>query len=241
MAYGNPRYPLREYYGKYSAWQIHYCSRDSFRDRDKVLERFFSYFPNKEGIEQFSGVDVTDYVYLRVREQKLSASTIKIEVSYISAMWKYLVEMLKLPLFNIAKAHYKHILEDAHKPKKRNSLSIEQMLRLIDCIKDIKVKHEVLDLAVGEKVKFCKNTTRRMRFDEACIEAGLPYVTAEFIRTKLRDRLQIDMINLFVNRVRAELPPRPEKYHVMMETPLNQEGPQGPPTLLQWYQAQNPQ
>lgn len=239
-----PRFPLREWFGKFSAWYIYECDRKTHIIHSDSLELFFATFPKKTGVEQFTSTDVIDFVELQMKGNNVSQKAVEMKVVAINLFWKYLVDFQRLPgLFNIAKVYRRQAVTPTE-IKKRNSLSIVETLRLVDCIDDVKVKHEVLDLICGERVIFAKHTPRHEPFKQGALKAGMPWVGPDWLKTKINNRLQTELLKKYIEQVRAQLPERPTQYGSFTQgspSHLEVEVLQDHQSLLQWYRSQNPQ
>lgn len=239
-----PRYPVREWLGKWCAWSTYEVKRETSKLYETTLERFFEMFPKKTGIEMFNGTDVADYVQIRSRRTNATQASIVYEVNAIGSMWTYIVDVKQLPgMYNIAKVFRKSLVAGLPTVlKKKNSLSIVETLRLLDCIDDLKVKHEVLDLICGEKVKYNYDSPRYICFKRAAEKAGMPWVAPDTVKQKITNRLQKDIVKEFIDRVRQQLPECPTQYGSFTpgsQSHLEQLVLQDHQSLVHWYRQSN--
>lgn len=246
MADLKPKYPTREWFGKYSAWLSYELSRSTHKAYSEALELFFATFPKRTGIEQFSATDVADFIELQTKRPNANFEVIKVQLVAISSMWKYLTDVKQLPtIYNIGKVYKRKNLEHGGVGlKSKNSLSLQETFRLVDAIEDIKVKHDLLDLIAGERVIFNKHSPRFDEFKKAAVKLGIPNVSPSLIRQKINGRLHKDIIKEYVEQVRRQLPNRPTQYGSFTEgspSHLEQAVLLDRQTLLHWYRQTNSQ
>lgn len=108
-----PRFPVREWLGRYEAWWLTMYGRKGYRGTYTNLERFFGYFSAYPGLEYFSIADVTDYFEWRRRNGR-NPLAVMYEAYGIKKFWKWLTEDKGLPLFNPVRKGLLHKLQRAH-------------------------------------------------------------------------------------------------------------------------------
>lgn len=91
------RYPTREWLGKFESWFLKFYGSKAFASRSKHLERFLEHFPGYDSLEKFTAVDVKEYVNWRLNNGCYWVA-IKVEMSYVRAWFRWLIEQENLPL-----------------------------------------------------------------------------------------------------------------------------------------------
>lgn len=138
-----PIYPIRTWMGKYEAHLLRLNPKKRFYYADARLEKFFSYFPENAGLEQFTIADVTDFENWRIANGA-SDREISQERGEIRRMWSWCIEQ-GCRLFNPAAP--KH---PPQPPKNRNRLTLETFRRLLEDCPDNRIKLYLLGLFCGE-------------------------------------------------------------------------------------------
>ncbi|SRR6266403_545809 len=196
-----PRYPVREWLGKFESYILIMKGRKVFVFYDKVLERLFAMFPNHIGLEQFTTVDIADYKLARIQQGKKELSIVY-ELYVFYAFWRWLMEDKGLPLYNPARAFKnKHI----SKSKKIN-ISLGELNRLLaECSPH--EKRVVLNVIQGVP---CPKGKPRQVIRDAAARAGLPAFDLYELKLNLQRRLNRDIIQAYCQQLLDALPPEPK-------------------------------
>jgi len=87
-----PRHPrVRDYQAKFENWVYLTCRRTTFRRYATALNAFFSHFPGKKRVKDFTFEDVERYRNLRTSEA-ISPNTIEFEISVLRAFYNWMLE-----------------------------------------------------------------------------------------------------------------------------------------------------
>lgn len=103
MGIKKPRYPTREYLGKFESWLLIMKSSKTFRAYDKALERLFTMFPHRTGVEQFLSTDMADFKVIGLQNGRTLRS-IEYDLRMYYIFWRWLMEDKGLPINNPARA-----------------------------------------------------------------------------------------------------------------------------------------
>lgn len=119
-------YPVRKYLGKYEAWLLTLYGSEALRFADHNLELFFSAFPKTWGLEQYASTDVEDYVRQLLASGK-SEGAVRVRLVAIRRFWRWLIEDMGFPFFNIVPA------SKFHRKKKISPIAEGEIVKLGCC------------------------------------------------------------------------------------------------------------
>jgi site-specific recombinase XerD len=196
-----PKYPVREYLGKYHSWIVvmhgygYLCTE--YRDHD----RFFDAFPNKTGLEQFNSVDVTDYRVLRI-SQGVSENQLRHELQSLRKFWRWLVEDQKLTVVRIQNAFdVTRTLGGGTTP---NKLSLSDVKAILAECPSNKVREAVLNLICGGK----NGTDYRvsMAIRDAGRRAGLKDFKTKHLKVRVANRFAQAVLEDYCQQLRNSFP-----------------------------------
>jgi site-specific recombinase XerD len=196
------RYPLREYFGKYSQWVLVLKGSSSFRIQDKNLERFFAMFPKKNSVDDFTSIDIADYVAFRLKN-KIAERTLYFEINTLRQFFKWATEHAGVVMHNPVRAY------KMSTPYTRNRLkvniSLEEVTRLLaECPSDVE-RRIILNVLAGGK---CPSTIATTRIKEAAVRAGIVGFGLGILKSTVRRRLDKEIIKAYCETVLAT-PPSP--------------------------------
>jgi hypothetical protein len=106
-----PKFPVREWLGKYEAYLINMYGRLTYRYHYPRLERFFAFFSSEQSLEWFTAVEIADYVQWRLR-CKITRNNILVDLSCIRRFFRWCIQEKGLNLLNP--------VFDGHNKKLRN-------------------------------------------------------------------------------------------------------------------------
>jgi hypothetical protein len=204
-----PKYPVRKWLGKYESWLLHLYGRKSMLYNDKYLERFFKFFPEASGLEQFGTPDVHQYKIWRENEGNLSAFKIMQEIKCLERFYRYLIEDQNLPLLNPAKPFVKNVKLHSIIRRKKDSLRLEEYRRLIDvCLKDEpRLIHWLMWLVqgIGSHDRHMSGVQASYLLRKVAAKAGVPHITMRHIKISLRNGLWREIIKDWQKRFLFDL------------------------------------
>lgn len=202
-----PRFPVREYLGKFSKWLLVMRGRSSFRSHDKVLERLFKMFPGRTGVEQFTSVDIADYRQLRLK-QGISDVTLKVELSQLKGFWRWLIEDLRLPVNNPVRAFQSQCSKSQFRTSKQ-FLSLTEVNRLLDECPTTSTKRSVLRAVQGydQLGHVARNIIR-----DAALRAGLIGFSLSNLKIATKSRLNREIVQAYAQQLLDALPQETQLY-----------------------------
>lgn len=104
-----PRYPVREWLGRYEAYLLNMYGRRTYRYSYPTLEMFFEFFTSEWSLERFTIVEVSDYIQWR-RRRGCTVRSCMTEVGILRKYWRWLIEERGLNLLNpVSPAHQKKL------------------------------------------------------------------------------------------------------------------------------------
>jgi len=197
------KYPIRHWLGKYESWLLHLYGRKSMLYNDKFLERFFSFFPQAAGLEQFGTPDVHQYKTWRENEGNVSAFKIMQEIKCLERFFRFLIEDQKLPLSNPAKPFVKHVNLKHIVRRKKDSLRLDEYKRLLEaCVKyEPRLVHWMswLIQGVGSHDRHLTSQMAGRLFKKVAVIAGMPYLNMRLVKRSLRQGLWREIIQEWHN------------------------------------------
>lgn len=212
MSNKKPRYPVREYLGKYEYWLITMKGETALGFADSTLNRFLEMFPKKQGLEEYSSVDVADYRALR-ESQGISPASLRRELLILRAFWKWLIVDRELTLVPIKRAFDLHV--EAVAPRKKVGFTLGCLKRLLDeCSPDLR---ETVFNIMGGNYPLPRGK-RAAEIHLAARRAGLRDFALAKLRIYVMHRLGKEMIKAYLEGLRSGyLNPVPSE-SVVLET-----------------------
>jgi len=196
-----PRYPIKKYQGKFEAWLLVLYGRKSMRYHSKFLDRFFEYFPENIGLEQFGTADIAEYKKWREANRGTHGGILQ-EIKAVHRFYKWAIEDQELPLFNPCKGFIKRDPQNIVR-RKKDSLRLEEYKRLLEAINDEpKLKSTIVRMVLGMKVPDIRPLNQMFR--RMMIQAGMPHVTFGFVRKSMRNGLWREIIKNWQDTIFTE-------------------------------------
>ena len=167
-----PKYPVYKWLGKYQSFILKLYGRGSFRFITPKLEKFFSYFPARIGLERITIPDVSAYRKWRI-DNGTKESTVDIELNCVRNFWKHLIEFEGLTLYNPA-AKTVHV----GPCKNKYSLKLDDLRLLLSECHTEKLRAYVLSLVFDTPTKDIDTYEKHYGVAEAAQRAGLTWCTS---------------------------------------------------------------
>jgi hypothetical protein len=217
--------------GKYQSFILKLYGRGTFRFVCPKLEKFFSYFPARIGLERITIPDVSAYRKWRI-ENGTKESTIDIELKCVSDFWKHLITFEGLPLYNPAAKTVPIKL-----CRNKYSLKLEDLRLLLSECHTEKLRAYVLSLVFDTPTNDIDSYEKHYGVAEAAQRAGLTWCTSTkvlryaIVHSLWKNIIQSEYPKLLsylapeVSAVVEENPPPPEA-NVQSEPPPSQSNPQ---------------
>jgi hypothetical protein len=158
--------------GKYQSFLLRLYGKGSFRFVTPKLEKFFSYFPARIGLERITIPDVSAYRKWRI-ENGTKESTVDIELQCVRGFWKHLIEFERLPLYNpAAKTVSVKICANKY------SLKLDDLRLLLSECHTEKLRAYVLSLVFDRPTNDIDSYEKHYGVAEAAQRAGLTWCTS---------------------------------------------------------------
>lgn len=185
-----PVYPIRTWVGKYEAHMLRLHPKKRFYYADARLEKFFSYFPDNAGLEQFTIADVTDFEKWRIT-QGAHPELIEMERGEIRRFWSWCIKQ-GCNLINPAKTQH-----TPAPPKNRNRLTLETFRRLLDDCPDDRIKLYLLGLFCGEELDVgLKRKAIGYRLGKLALAHDLPWCNLATLKVAVQECLWREVIRI---------------------------------------------
>jgi hypothetical protein len=94
-----PRFPVREWFGRYESFWLKMYGTKGFRCMDRVVDGFLGFHSAYLGLENFTMVEVTDYVQWRMKNGASPVGMIH-ETRLVRKFWNWCIRDKNLPLTN---------------------------------------------------------------------------------------------------------------------------------------------
>lgn len=191
------RFPVRLWLGQYEKWLLVMYGGVTLRLCEPTLERFLGSFPKKQGLEEFSSIDVTDYRALR-ESQGISARKLRNELLILRAFWKWLTIDKSLPIMPIKRAF--DIQVDSIPIKKRVGITLDSVKRLLqECSPD--TREVVFGIMLGNYAM--PRGKPAVAIEVAARKAGLRNFSIKKLRLKVMHRLGKDIVQTYLQDLRT--------------------------------------
>jgi len=221
MGNKKPRYPIREYLGKYGRWVLVMKGRAWWKFTSTTLDRLQEMFPTHLGVEHFTSVELADYRAVRLRHG-IASTTLRLEFMVFNQFWTWLREDRGLMLNNPARA----VLKSIAKPKGTKAIggfslqAVEQLLA--ECPTNVE-KRFVLGILTGGPLP----TGRAYReIKNAALRIGWLGFSFKELRVRSRSRFALDVIKAYCQQVLDSLTPEPQPesnpFRTIESTPLDE-------------------
>lgn len=200
------RYPVREWYGKYSKWVLVMKGGELLKWYSRTLDRFFGMFPDYKGLEQFTSVEIADYRVVRLRAG-MTESTVAVELSYIHMMWQWLVQDKGLPLHSIVRAFKNRKPWNFSKLTRKGKLSLEQATRIMEHCEYTDAKRHILHVMKGGGC-YVRPLWLRDDIYNAAERAGVKDFKMVHLKLRAKNRLAQDIVKAYCDKILDTLPPK---------------------------------
>lgn len=199
-----PRYPVREYLGKFEKWLLVMRGRNTFLAYDRILERLLAMYPKYVGWEQFTSIDIADYEASRIHIG-ISSYSLMMELRMFFYFWRWLIEDCGATCHNPARA-YKNWRYDP-KLRTKKDLCLADIDRLLEHLVSVKDKRFVLEVMAGGK---CPSGKARSSIIQAAIDAGIPGFSLRQLKSTFVSRLALDIVKAYCQKILDTLPVEPK-------------------------------
>jgi hypothetical protein len=200
-----PRFPVREFLGKFEAWLLVMKGGHVMRCYDGVLERLFKMFPKRTGIEQFVSMDIGDYVAVRTKQGAAQLS-LNHELSMLSNFFKWCQEDQHLKVYNPAKIYIGHWKTE--KVPNHKIFTLDKLNRLLDAV-PLKEKRIILSVIQGGE---CPRYRAGNVIREAAKQLGFEGFSMGALKRASKNRLGREIIEYYCRQVSNTLPPEAQCY-----------------------------
>ena len=191
-----PRFPIREYLGKFEAWILVMKGRSAFRNYDRVLERLFEMFPGKTCCSQFTSIDIADYKAIR-QKKGIQEYSLWHELRMIRNFWKYLQEDCGLAVANPVRALQNR--PGGHDYAK--GITLDEVNKLLaEC--SVKDQRAILQVIQGGKLPRKRD---RQGINEAVVRAGLKDFDLYKLKLRISNGLSRDIVVDYCSRLLKDI------------------------------------
>jgi hypothetical protein len=203
-----PKYPVREWWGKYSAWVSIMKGPSVLTVYNKSLERFFEMFPGRVSLEQFTSLDVADYHLMRTRAG-YPERTVDTEINHINQFWRWLTIDHDLPFHSIGQAYVNSCNKRFKNYKRKNNYSLVAILKLLEECQSVRLKRIILGVMQGGRGAI-RSRKLREELRNATQRAGLVEFGMQHLRLRTVARLSREIVQAYCQQILDTLPPEPE-------------------------------
>lgn len=190
-----PKYPIRKWFGRYSAYTAVELNLNRWLHTSKAIEFFLRAFPRYRSLEHFTSADVADFQAVNPSAHLLP----------VQRFWEWLILKGGIPIRQIVLDPTRKII------KTKSNLGINDMLRLLDNCETIELKKRVIGAVNGGKPHIPETSKLWPEFQRASARARmLPGFRLNHLKVRVANRLGKDMVQAYCEKLLNALPPEAE-------------------------------
>lgn len=190
-----PRYPIRKWLGKYSAYLAVMSPMTTWIRQEANVEFFLRSFPRYRSMEHFTSADVADFRVVNPSADLLA----------VQRFWEWLIVKHGLWIRQIVLDPTRLIV------KTKSNLGINDMLRLLDECETIELKKRVINAVGGGPSHVNINTLLWQELQRAASRAKmLPGFCLKHLKVRVASRLGKDVVKAYCEKLLNALPKEAE-------------------------------